>query len=369
MAIADKKVKKILIVDDSALMRRTFCDIINADERFEVADWAGNGLDALELLKSRSYDAVLLDIIMPRMGGLELLRELRRLEIEARVIVVSAYVAEEAKETMEALSLGALDFIKKPEDSSKDAMASFRKDLLKILGVAVNSHIPAVDVQSAVSPRRAGKAKGFNKAGRNLTAGAAAGDKIVAIATSTGGPKALQAVLPQLPAELDAPVLLVQHMPKGFTESLADRLDSLCSVRVKEAQEGEELRKGTVYVSMGGRHMTVKKAESGRPIIHYTDEPSREGVKPSANYMYESLADSDFKQITCVVLTGMGADGTEGIRFLKKKKDIRVIVQNEETCAVYGMPKSVVRCGLSDREVPLKQIAQEIIQSAGTQSV
>lgn len=191
-----------------------------------------------------------------------------------------------------------------------------------------------------------------------------AGGKIVAIASSTGGPKALQNLIPKLPANLNAPVLIVQHMPAGFTEALAGRLDSLSEISVKEAAEGDVLEKGHAYLAKGGRHMNIK-ASSGRQTIHYTDEPPREGVRPCANYMYESLADSTFEEVICVVLTGMGADGTEGIRNLKKAKKVTVIAQNEETCVVYGMPRSVSMAGLSDREAPLTKIADEIIKNVG----
>lgn len=191
-----------------------------------------------------------------------------------------------------------------------------------------------------------------------------AGSKIVAIASSTGGPKALQSLIPKLPANLDAPILIVQHMPAGFTEALAGRLDSLGEISVKEAAEGDVILKGHVYLSKGGRHMNIREM-SGKQTIHYTDEPPREGVRPCANYMYESLADSSYDEVICVVLTGMGADGTEGIRNLKKNKKVTVIAQNEETCIVYGMPRSVSIAGLSDKVVPLTQISNEIIKNVG----
>lgn len=194
--------------------------------------------------------------------------------------------------------------------------------------------------------------------------GVSAGGSVVAIASSTGGPKALQSLIPKLPANLNAPVLIVQHMPAGFTEALAGRLDSLSEISVKEAAEGDVLLKGHVYLSKGGRHMNVRKS-SGNQTIHYTDEPLREGVRPCANYLYESLADSAYDKVICVVLTGMGADGTEGIGNLKKKKKVAVIAQDEETCTVYGMPRSVSMAGLADREVPLAQIADEIIKNVG----
>lgn len=196
------------------------------------------------------------------------------------------------------------------------------------------------------------------------TEGNITGRKLVAVASSTGGPKALQSLIPKLPSNLNAPVLVVQHMPAEFTEALAARLDSLSEVSVKEAAEGDAIKKGHVYLARGGRHMNVFR-EAGKEVVHYTDQPHREGVRPCANYMYESLMDSEYDEIVCVVLTGMGADGTEGIRNLKEKKKVTVIAQNEETCVVYGMPRSVAAAGLVDREVPLTQIANEIIKNVG----
>lgn len=158
--------------------------------------------------------------------------------------------------------------------------------------------------------------------------------------------------------------MVVQHMPKGFTASLAERLNDISSMKVKEAAEGDELEIGTVYIAMGGMHLNVRN-KAGKYTIHYSDEPSREGVKPCANYMFESLADSRFDRIICVVMTGMGADGTAGIRNLKSHKAIHVISQDQESCVVYGMPKSIVTAGLSDQVVPLEEIAQEIILNVG----
>ena len=174
-------------------------------------------------------------------------------------------------------------------------------------------------------------------------------------------------MIPRLPAQLDAPVLLVQHMPKGFTASLAERLNDLSEISVKEACEGDELQKGMVYVSTGGMHMKVKYT-NGRHVIHYTDEPHREGVKPCANYMYESLAESRFDKVVCAVLTGMGADGTEGIKNLESSKKIHVIAQDQASCVVYGMPRSVVNAGIPVQVVPLEQIAQEIILNVGVKA-
>lgn len=191
-----------------------------------------------------------------------------------------------------------------------------------------------------------------------------AGKKIVAVASSTGGPKALQALIPLLPSNLNAPVMIVQHMPAGFTEALARRLDALSPLNVKEAADGDVLSPGQVFLARGGRHM--KAVKSGpRHVIRYSDEAPREGVRPCANYMYESLSDCGYDEVVCAVLTGMGADGAAGIKNLKQKKRVTVFTQSEATCTVYGMPRSVVLAGLSDKAVSLEQIAQEIIKNVG----
>lgn len=360
-----KMTKKILVVDDSALMRRVLCDIINSDERFQVVARATNGLEAFDLLSRNTYDAVVLDVNMPKMNGLQLLEELRKYKIPAKVMMASTDTREGAKTTLDALELGAMDFIHKPDNAIDCRVDSFKADMLRILDVVANSKPPVFESREKILADRRTTTKMVDIVKRNAVK--VPGNKIVALASSTGGPKALQSVIPRLPADLDAPVLVVQHMPKGFTASLAERLNDLSQVRVKEAEEGEELKKGTVYIAMGGKHMNVK-ASAGRYTIHLSDEPNREGVKPCANYMYESLMDSRFDNIVCVVMTGMGADGTEGIKNLKTKKNVHVISQDQETCTVYGMPKSVFSAGLSNQVVPLDQIAQEVILHVGLSS-
>ncbi len=353
--------KNILLVDDSALMRRVLCDIINSDERFHVEDRAANGLEALDLLSKKTYDAVVLDVNMPQMNGLELLKELQKRKISAKVMMASTDTKEGAKTTLDALELGALDFVHKPNNAMDCRGGEFKERLLKILAVVAESRTPVISKAFSVDEIRNTK-KMVSLVSKHTAS--VSGNKIVALASSTGGPKALQAVIPRLPKNLKAPVVVVQHMPAGFTASLAERLDSLSEVTVKEAAEGDVLEAGTVYIAMGGKHLNVLTM-SGKYTIHYTNEPAREGVKPCANYMYESLSDSRYDQIVCVVMTGMGADGTQGIQNLKAKKKTHVIVQEASTCAVYGMPKSAVQAGLADQTVPLEQIAQEIIMNVG----
>ena len=355
--------KKILVVDDSALMRRVLCDIINSDERFEVADRANDGQAAFELLQKKSYDVVVLDVNMPRMNGLQLLYELRKAKISARIMMASTDTRDGAKTTLDALELGALDFVHKPDNAMSCRAEDFKRDFLNTLAAVADSRPPALENKVVKQEVRTTTRKIVEIARKHGTGNS--GKKIVAIASSTGGPKSLQSVIPRLPAELQAPVLLVQHMPKGFTASLAERLDCLGEICVKEAAEGDELQNGKVYLSMGGNHMNVRIGASGKPVIHYSDEPSREGVKPCANYMYESLMECGYDEVICVVLTGMGADGTEGIKNLKSKKKVHVIAQDQETSVVYGMPRSVAKAGLADQIVPLEQIAQEIILNVG----
>ncbi|MCR4586199.1 MAG: chemotaxis-specific protein-glutamate methyltransferase CheB [Lachnospiraceae bacterium] len=354
--------KKILIVDDSALTRRVLCDIINADDRFEVTAKANNGLEALEILENGRFDGIVTDINMPKMNGLQFLKELKLRKRSEPVMVLSSETAEGAKVTLDALELGAIDFIQKPQASLNAGDDDFIKRFFDILEAVVYSNRKASSAvyRNAVSIRPGGNIvrlpAGIRIEGK--------GNKLVAIASSTGGPKALQAVIPRLPGNLDAPVMIVQHMPVGFTRSLADRLNAMSELTVSEAADGEILEKGHVYIAKGGAHMKYEDFR-GRGRIIYTDEPAREGVKPCANYMYESLALSPFHSIVCVILTGMGKDGTEGIKTLTKTKKTHIIAENADSCVVYGMPGSIVSTGLVNEVADLDVIAQSILTKVG----
>ncbi len=393
--------KKILIVDDSALMRRVFCDIINSDDRFEVVNTATDGAEGFKLICQKTYDAVVLDVYMPKMTGLQLLEEMQKSRVSARILMASTTTGEGARETLDALSLGAIDFIKKPENVADARLDSFSKRFLDLLNVVASAPMPKFG--GAVAASRAGgdRPHTFTKrfdvnihttadklatertqaAARPTAAAAEAGSagvgaiklrsvehkghkRIVAIASSTGGPRALQDVIPYLPGNLPVPVLLVQHMPQGFTASLADRLNEISKIAVSEARDGDMLAPGHVYIAPGGKHMQVEKRGSNH-FIKYTDEPTREGVKPCANYMYESLINSDFDEVICVVMTGMGADGTAGIKNLDLKKHTYIIAQDQETSTVYGMPKAIAQTGLVSEVVPLSKIAEQITKNVG----
>lgn len=362
--------KNILIIDDSALMRRVLSDIITSDDRFRVAEMAVNGLDGLSILqkKCNEIDAVLLDINMPKMNGIEMLEELKKENIKAVVIVVSTSAKIDAKETIRALELGAFDFVTKPESFVEIKSNQFAGRILECLGTATRADTGQQEKTATEKVSRkidklmptVKQAVKQRKAKRTASA-----DKLVALACSTGGPKALHAIIPKLPKNLDAGVLIVQHMPGGFTKSLADRLDELSLVDVKEAENGDILQKGTVYIAKGGHQMRLIKQADGQHSIQISMEPARHGLLPCADIMYESLVNTDFDQITCVVLTGMGGDGTAGIAQLSKYQKTYVIAQNEETSIVYGMPKVVKEAGLVDEVVALNDISDAIIKNVG----
>jgi len=348
--------KNILVADDSALMRRVICDIINSDEKFQVTDVCCDGLQAYEKLKAKTYDAVVLDVYMPRMDGLQLLERLRDEHIKATVVVVSTLTTKDATVTVRAMELGAVDFVTKPQNIIEAKGKDFRNSLLGMLGAVLHTEtLRTQNVSTAPLRSMSGIHRNTKQKGR----------QIVALACSTGGPKALHAVVPLLDPDMDAPMVIVQHMPAGFTQSLAARLNDLSKVTVKEAAEGDVLEKGTVYIAPGGSHMEIVCTANGAHKVHLSMAPPIGGLRPCANSMYESLMNSQFDEIVCVVLTGMGADGTDGIRQLDQKKPIHVIAQNAQTCVVYGMPRAIAETGLVDEVVPLELIANTIMKNVG----
>jgi len=354
--------KKILVVDDSALMRRALCDIINDDSRFKVEDTAANGLIALEKITSHHFDAIILDVSMPKMDGIALLEELQKRRVSAKILMASNETKENGAITIRALELGALDFVEKPGSFLLAQNSQFKEKFIEALTIAVTSALPEI--------KAVPKKKPFSKVKIAELAKMKPGKskkRIVAIASSTGGPRALQQVITILPKGMIAPIVIVQHMPVGFTNSFAERLDMLSEVDVKEAVENDILENGKVYISRGGSHMNIIEKD-GFQYVHYSDEPVREGVKPSANYLFESLINTSYEDILCVILTGMGSDGTEGILHLNESKKISIVTQNEETCTVYGMPRSIVKTGLVGKIKPIEEIAQTIIEKVGVEN-
>jgi len=344
-----------MVVDDSPFMRRVISDIINAQSDMKVIATARNGEDALLGARKYSPDVITMDVEMPVMDGLEALQRIMN-ENPLPVIMLSSVTKQGADATVKALHLGAVDFITKPSARSdinevardivkKIRIAALARDKLRFTQVKADKGIK----QPKASPPRSGKSP----------------EKIVVIGTSTGGPKALHEVIPKLPGSLPAAVLVVQHMPPGFTRSLAERINGMSALNVKEAEEGEPVLSGTVYIAPGDYHLKVKRLGEGlsrRLVIKLTQEPLVSGHRPSVDAMIESVVQEYWSDILAVIMTGMGQDGTRGTASVKNRGG-KVIAEDSSTCIVYGMPKSVVDSGYADLIVPLPQIARRIVEN------
>lgn len=329
---------KVLVVDDSIVMRRIIADLLSKDEEIEVVGAARNGAEALEMVRQFNPDVVTMDIEMPVMDGLTALQHIMA-ESPRAVVMLSSMDKRQADITLKSLDLGAVDFIPKTAGSlSLDLEKESEGIIAKIKSAA----------KAKIVPRRA---PGSVQPTKMLTL---SGDWIVVIGSSTGGPKALPEVLSRLPANLPAAVLVVQHMPEGFTRSFAERLNWVSALEVKEAEDGEDIKKGKVYLAQGNKHLVLKGNR-----LHLDGGPKVNYVRPAVDVLMNSVAPQYGPRTVGVVLTGMGSDGAEGMQLIKKMGG-KTIVQNEETCVVYGMPKAVVDLNAADRIVPLEDIAQAI---------
>jgi two-component system chemotaxis response regulator CheB len=355
-----EKTKKVLIIDDSAFMRRVISDIISSDSRFEVVGTASNGKEGLEQVKALNPDVISLDVQMPIMDGLTMLKRLQS-TMPTPVVMMSTLTKEGAKETIEALELGAIDFLGKPSNIFKVNSDEIKEELLEKLYLAAN-----VGKRTVVEMKPPATST-FQSSQKTVKIPMKQGvcNKLVAIGTSTGGPRALQYVLPYLPPNIDAGIVVVQHMPPGFTKSLANRLDQLSSIHVKEAEHGDIIKNGWAYIAPGDRHLLVSEKTDGSLYIELSDEEPVGGHKPAVNIMMRSIAKLQQRQYVGVIMTGMGADGMLGLKELSNKKDIHIVAQDEASCVVYGMPKSVVEAGLANEIVSLNKISETITKKLG----
>lgn len=351
------EIKKVLVVDDSAFMRRVISDIINNDPRCKVVGTAINGKDALVKIKELELDVISLDIQMPIMDGLEMLRQLNKIK-PIPVVIMSSLTKKGAKETLDALELGAFDFVKKPDNIFAINMDEILEELLTKLILASEAGRKNINIPLILSEtNKYLEAKKHTKKYKGETA-----NKLIAIGTSTGGPRALQYVLPYMPNDIEAGIVIVQHMPPGFTLSLAKRLDQLSNIDVKEAEDGDIIEKGKAYIAPGNKHLLVKEKSNGVLYIKLDDAPPYGGHKPAVNIMMKSISNLKQRPYIGVIMTGMGGDGTEGLKEIKTKSNIHIIAQNKESCIVYGMPKVAIEAGIVDEIVPLDQIANTIIK-------
>lgn len=354
---------RVLVVDDSVFMRKIISDLIREDERFEVIDTAKNGLEAVEKTVRLVPDVVTLDIEMPQMNGLDALRRIMA-ERPVPVIMLSSLTEEGAKETIEALEIGAFDFVRKPSGSISLDLFKVKELLLEKLAAAVQSRMPSMPRPSAPKPEvrtiapEPAKKKPWPSVPSRI-------EQVVAIGTSTGGPRALQQLVPALPETFPAPVLIVQHMPPNFTKSLAHRLDATSRIRVVEAEDGNRLHNGVAYIAPGGWHMVVKKDDIGYKVRLTKDDPVG-GHRPSVDRLFESLLPFRDLKRHIVLLTGMGSDGANGMQALKQAGAASTIAESSETCVVYGMPRSAVELGCVMHQLPLHRIAGKLEELAGS---
>ena len=339
----------VLVVDDSAFMRKVISEIIEASEDFEVVGTARNGLDALKQIHALDPDVVTLDIEMPELDGIQTLGYIMS-ETPRPVVMLSAGETGDGADalTIRALELGAVDFIRKPSGPISLDLATVRGQLIDALKAAAETNLGGVSMLARPQLRQANRTSG---AGGTAT-------RAVVIAASTGGPRALADVIPGLARNLDAAVLVVQHMPSGFTKSLAQRLDVLSSLPVKEAENGMRLAHGHVYLAPGGRHMKVALVDS-IPTISLDDTAPIWGVRPSADPLFRSAVDVFGAHVIGVVLTGMGRDGAAGLKAIRDAGG-RGIVQNKETSIVFGMPQAALTAAGADRVSPIQEVAAAI---------
>jgi two-component system chemotaxis response regulator CheB len=362
---------KVLIVDDTIVYRKIVSDVLTEIPSVEVVGTAHNGKAALTKIASLKPDLLTLDIEMPEMNGLKVLEELKQRGSEVGVIMLSTLTLEGGVLTMKALELGAFDFIPKP---SADTMAENRQIVKNAMAPILKEFMRNRSIRSILyskAPEKTFKKydslasnKPVVKSPRVFKASILKSkSEIVAIGISTGGPKALAEMLPQIPINIGVPILIVQHMPPVFTQSLATSLNSKCEIQVKEAIDGEPVEPNIAYIAPGGKQMKIEAGSDGKKrIIKITNDPPENSCRPSADYLFRSVADHYVGRATGVIMTGMGIDGTKGLQQMKEN-GATVIAQNENSCVVYGMPKIPIESGLADIVSPLNRIASEIVKT------
>lgn len=359
----------VMVVDDSALMRKMISDMINMEDDMEVIAIARNGEDLLEKLKNQIPDVITLDIEMPKMNGIEALKKVMELKIPTKVIMISSLTQNGAEITMECLENGAIDFVPKPSGSISLNINVVREILIsKIRGIrfvrkaSSIRNTKGIDTKGSKVKEVHGvstvlRIKERDLAPKDIRSKKINNKKISAIVmgASTGGPKALFNVITNLPEKLGVPILVVQHMPEGFTKAFAERLDKFSKVKVVEAREGMSIEKDVVYIAPGGKHMEISRNRT----ITLNLEPQMWGVRPAVDKLFISGAKVYGENLLGIILTGMGRDGAEGVIEVKKAGGV-TISEDESTCIIYGMPKAAYDTNMIDEVIPLYDISKRV---------
>jgi two-component system chemotaxis response regulator CheB len=337
---------RVLITDDSPFYRRLFSQWLGEAEGIEVVGVAADPLEARQKIKELCPDVLTLDVEMPHMDGLSFLEKIMTLR-PMPVVMVSTLTGRGTEATLQALALGAVDCLAKPQGSvAGEEMAHFAQRLVAMVRGAAGARVGRIKVAAATSPHLSDVA--LSVANRGL----------IAIAASTGGVEALHALLPRFPKVMP-PMVIVQHMPPGFTASFARRLDAMCALTVQEAMQGLALRPGLVCIAPGGRHVSVARTPDGTLRCHLADGPSVSGHRPSADVLFSSVAGLSGVVSTGVILTGMGSDGSAGLLAMRRAGAL-TFGQNEASCVVYGMPRAAWLAGAVETEMPLMLLAEAI---------
>jgi len=346
---------RVLVVDDSALMRKLIPAILARDSSIEVVGTAMDGAFALKKIEELQPDVVTLDLEMPRMDGMEMLRLIMR-RAPLPIILFSTHSKEGGYATLKALALGAVDFLQKPKDAAAGHLEEIADELIakiKVAKRAAKRKLPPVTVKEEL-PR-------LTKASRP----ALPPRRVIAVGISTGGPNALQFMLSQIPADFLSTILVVQHMPEGFTEMFAKRLDECCPLEVHEARSGDLLIAGRVLICPGNRHMMVRRMPRGDMVV-LSDGPPVNGHRPSADVLFHSVAQEFGLVAVGVLMTGMGEDGAEGLGALKAAGGM-TIAQSEESCVVSGMPRAAILKGYANKVIPLEGLGQYLTANYGAE--
>lgn len=379
---------RALVVDDTVLFRKVVSDALATLPDVEIVGTAPNGTAALGKIRELKPDLVTLDMEMPGLDGIGVLEQLRPMPSAPGVIVLSAHTVRGGKLTMKALELGAFDFLTKPNAvgimDGRDAIAKAlaplvrafarRREIRNLLRgqspTGAPPHTPSVHEPANPSAPQAQAAGSVREGADRLDSVVhrmsrllgATRPEMIAIGVSTGGPNALAQLLPALPGNLGVPVLIVQHMPPIFTQSLAESLNGKCAIRVTEARDGEEAQPNHAYIAPGGRQMKLVPGPAGERILRITDDPPENNCRPAVDYLFRSLANHFPGRTATVILTGMGSDGTLGLRLMKRHGGLS-IAQDEATSVVFGMPKEAIAAGVVDVVAPLGQIAGHLCQA------
>jgi two-component system chemotaxis response regulator CheB len=336
---------RILIVDDSSIVRRALSDLLASDPEIIVAGTAGNGIQALARIAEVEPDLVTLDIEMPGMG-LEGLIEIRKRYTKLPVIVFGSLAKGGAAAILDALARGASDYVAKPSSGGTE-LSAVREELLRKIKSLCAARVP--------QPRRGGTPPLVSVRPQGRI-------DVLAIGTSTGGPNALAGLIPQLPADFPVPIVIVQHMPPLFTRLLAERLNALSRLQVREGEDGQKLRRGQVWIGPGDHHMIVAR-EGAEFVLGISHDAQENSCRPAVDVLFRSVAQSYGARALAVVLTGMGTDGTRGSAVIREAGG-EVIVQDEASSVVWGMPGSVVAANLADRTYPLDEMGREVVRRA-----